>query len=52
MLLRQCHSTSDSTRRDAAELALRDAVPLSQNGFKVELGKHSVLRALHKAITR
>jgi xanthine dehydrogenase YagS FAD-binding subunit len=30
----------------AAELALRGAQPLSQNGFKVDLGKHSVVRAL------
>lgn len=30
----------------AAEAALRGAKPLSQNGFKVDLGKHSVVRAL------
>ncbi|WP_199254508.1 FAD binding domain-containing protein [Mycolicibacterium mengxianglii] len=30
----------------AAESALHGAKPLSQNGFKVDLGKHSVVRAL------
>ncbi|MGB3481537.1 MAG: xanthine dehydrogenase family protein subunit M [Mycobacterium sp.] len=33
----------------AAELALRGAQPLSQNGFKIDLGKHSVVRALTRA---
>jgi hypothetical protein len=28
---------------------LADARPLSQNGFKVDLGRHSVVRALSKA---
>lgn len=32
--------------REAAQLALRGAKPLSQNAFKVDLGKHSVVRAL------
>ncbi|MDP7724973.1 xanthine dehydrogenase family protein subunit M [Mycobacterium sp. TY814] len=36
----------------AAELALEGAVPLSQNGFKVDLAKHSVMRALHRAAAR
>lgn len=35
----------------AAELALAGAQPLSQNGFKVDLGKHSVVRALRLAST-
>jgi xanthine dehydrogenase YagS FAD-binding subunit len=35
--------------RRAAELALTGARPLSQNGFKVDLGKHSVVRALQRA---
>lgn len=30
----------------AAQAALHDAKPLSQNAFKVDLGKHSVVRAL------
>ena len=33
----------------AAEIALRDAKPLSQNEFKIDLGKHSVVRALGRA---
>jgi xanthine dehydrogenase YagS FAD-binding subunit len=32
--------------RIAAELAMAGAKPLSQNGFKVDLGKHSIVRAL------
>jgi xanthine dehydrogenase YagS FAD-binding subunit len=32
--------------RLAAELALAGAQPLSQNGFKVDLGKHSIVRTL------
>jgi xanthine dehydrogenase YagS FAD-binding subunit len=35
----------------AAELALAGAQLLSQNGFKVDLGKHSVVRALRLAST-
>ena len=35
----------------AAELALAGAEPLSQNGFKVDLGKHSVVRTLRLAST-
>jgi xanthine dehydrogenase YagS FAD-binding subunit len=34
------------TFRTAAELAMSGAQPLSQNGFKVDLGRHSVVRAL------
>ncbi|SEB26251.1 MULTISPECIES: xanthine dehydrogenase family protein subunit M [unclassified Mycobacterium] len=36
----------------AAELAMSGAATLSQNEFKVDLGKHSVVRALHRASTR
>lgn len=36
----------------AAELAMSDAIALSENAFKVDLGKHSVVRALHNASTR
>ncbi len=39
----------DAAFRDAAQLALRGAKPLSQNAFKVDLGKHSVVRALTRA---
>jgi xanthine dehydrogenase YagS FAD-binding subunit len=35
----------------AAELAMAGAAPLSQNAFKVDLGKHSVVRALRRAST-
>lgn len=33
----------------AAELAMAGATPLSQNAYKVDLGKHSVVRALQRA---
>ncbi len=46
------NAAGDEAFRNAAEIALRGAAPLSQNRFKVDLGKHSVLRALHKASTR
>lgn len=35
--------------RTAVELALAGAQPLTQNGFKVDLGKHSVVRTLRLA---
>ena len=35
--------------RQAARLAMAGAQPLSQNGFKVDLGMHSVVRALTRA---
>lgn len=38
--------------RTAAELALTGATPLSQNAFKVDLGKHSIVRALRRATSR
>ncbi|MFD6199131.1 FAD binding domain-containing protein [Mycobacteriaceae bacterium NPDC060252] len=34
----------------AAELALEGAVPLNQNGFKIDLAKHAVVRALRRAL--
>ncbi|MET0455225.1 MAG: xanthine dehydrogenase family protein subunit M [Mycobacterium sp.] len=43
--------TTETFRR-AAEIAMSGAEPLSQNGFKVELGKHSVVRALAMASER
>lgn len=36
--------------RTAARLALAGAEPLPQNAFKVELGKHAVVRALESAV--
>src|SRR6058998_3054631 len=37
--------------RRAAEVALRDAKPQSENGFKVELAKRCLTHALHMAVT-
>lgn len=37
---------SDETYRAAAEAALRDARPLRHNGFKIELAKRAITRAL------
>ncbi|MGY4647949.1 CO/xanthine dehydrogenase FAD-binding subunit [Mycobacterium sp. URHB0021] len=34
----------------AARLAMEDTHPLSQNDFKVDLGKHSIVRALTRAV--
>jgi len=39
-------SASDSTFRQAAEAALAGATPQRQNGFKVELAKRTIVRAL------
>ncbi|MGH3582321.1 MAG: FAD binding domain-containing protein, partial [Mycobacterium sp.] len=39
----------DAVFRRAAELLMAGATPLSQNGFKIDLGKHSVVRALQRA---
>jgi xanthine dehydrogenase YagS FAD-binding subunit len=38
--------------RQAGRTAMTGAVPLSQNGFKIDLGRHSVLRALTNASGR
>ncbi|BBZ26770.1 FAD-binding molybdopterin dehydrogenase [Mycolicibacterium madagascariense] len=35
--------------RRASRIAMAGAVPLSQNGFKIDLGRHSVLRTLTRA---
>jgi xanthine dehydrogenase YagS FAD-binding subunit len=40
---------SEESFRQAAELALRDAKPLAHNGYKVELGKRAIVRALIRA---
>jgi len=41
---------TDAVFRRAAERIMAGARPLSQNGFKVDLGKHSVVRALSTAL--
>jgi xanthine dehydrogenase YagS FAD-binding subunit len=40
---------TDAVFRKAAEAALRDAKPQSQNGFKVELSKRCIVHALKLA---
>jgi xanthine dehydrogenase YagS FAD-binding subunit len=40
---------SEESFRQAAEAALRDAKPLAQNAYKVELGKRAIVRALLRA---
>lgn len=40
---------SEESFRQAAEAALEDAKPLAHNGYKVELGKRAVVRALMRA---
>jgi xanthine dehydrogenase YagS FAD-binding subunit len=40
---------TDTAFRAAAELITADAVPLAQNGFKVDLARNSVVRALRRA---
>lgn len=40
---------SEGAFRQAAEAALKDAKPLAHNGYKVELGKRAVVRALMRA---
>lgn len=39
-------TASDAVFREAAEVALREARPQRQNGFKVELAKRTIVRAL------
>ncbi len=39
----------DDAFRQAAQLAMVGATPLSQNAFKIDLGRHAVVRALTKA---
>jgi len=43
---------TEAAFRQAARLAMAGARPLSQNGFKVDLGMHSVVRALTMAAAR
>ncbi|MET0475954.1 MAG: xanthine dehydrogenase family protein subunit M [Mycobacterium sp.] len=43
---------SEDGFRQAGRLALAGATPLSQNGFKVDLGRHGVVRALRMAASR
>jgi xanthine dehydrogenase YagS FAD-binding subunit len=40
---------SEESFRRAADVALKDAQPLSQNRYKVELGKRAIVRALMRA---
>ena len=40
---------SEDKARDASEIAFRDARPLSHNGFKVALGKATLIEALMRA---
>jgi xanthine dehydrogenase YagS FAD-binding subunit len=42
----QGHAADTTTFRRAAEAALKDAQPASENGFKVELAKRCMVRAL------
>jgi xanthine dehydrogenase YagS FAD-binding subunit len=42
-------AASEESFRQAAEAALKDAKPLAHNGYKVELGKRAVVRALMRA---
>jgi len=37
--------------QSAARIAMEGAEPLSQNGYKVDLGKHAVVRALERAMS-
>jgi xanthine dehydrogenase YagS FAD-binding subunit len=42
----QGHAGNTATFHRAAEAALKDARPASENGFKVELAKRCIVRAL------
>jgi xanthine dehydrogenase YagS FAD-binding subunit len=42
-------AASEESFRQAAQVALKDAKPLAHNGYKVELGKRAVIRALMRA---
>jgi xanthine dehydrogenase YagS FAD-binding subunit len=46
----QGHDADAATFRKAAEAALRDARPASENGFKVELSKRCLVRALTMSV--
>lgn len=43
-------TVSEETFRQAAELEMKKANPLEHNGFKVELGKRAIVRALSMAM--
>jgi len=45
----QGHEASEHTYRAAAEAALKPAKPMRDNGFKVELAKRAIVRALQVA---
>ena len=45
------HPADKANFRRAAEAALRDAKPQSENGFKIELAKRCVTHALQMAVT-
>jgi xanthine dehydrogenase YagS FAD-binding subunit len=45
------HPANQVNFRKAAEAALRDAKPQSENGFKIELAKRCLAHALHMAAT-
>jgi xanthine dehydrogenase YagS FAD-binding subunit len=42
---------TDAVFQAAAEAALKNAKPLAHNGYKVELGKRSIVLALQRAMT-
>ncbi len=42
-------AATDAAFREAAELTLQGAAPASQNGFKVELARRAIVRALQTA---
>src|SRR5712671_2020643 len=44
-------AANEATFRQAAEAALRDARPQSENGFKIELARRCLAHALHMAAT-
>jgi xanthine dehydrogenase YagS FAD-binding subunit len=44
-------SANQANFRKAAEAALRDAKPQSENGFKIELAKRCLIHALHTAVS-
>jgi xanthine dehydrogenase YagS FAD-binding subunit len=46
------NAPSPEAFRQASRIAMAGAVPLSQNGFKIDLGRHSVLRTLTQASGR
>lgn len=43
---------NESNFEKAAELAMKDAKPLSENGYKVPMGEKGIIRALHMAYNK